>query len=604
MSRYKQIAVQDAPPSIDGEQHFAAMDMETPRELLPPGYYHSATNKRCIDGRLATRGGTVRPGFADLETLFRSRVMPFVIVGSGSYSNPNGKEARLIATPHLVYAIRDGTFPVEILIPEDVTLTAPCEFSQQFDKVLLHRGTLNVNGRAEVPAADTAASTLVWDGIDPEGFKLVTKSDPGNTVTSLIPNVDWSVNISGRAVIRFSRDSIACSDILDYSTFALGLDGNVFRVNSGTADEITAAIPYAQQSIIVGKRHSIDELTGFYGDLSQASMNVLSSTIGMCARKAAVMVGTDIIFPYDTGVYKISPVPYQNRMAVSPLPVATRRDARGNVIDPIGPLLRRINWAVADKQLAVANGVYYYWAVAIDGSTVNNAVAVLNTAKDNWESIDTWGDSEGEEEFQIDDLYVAQFQGARRVWAIDRNTKAIYVLYEGKSDLLADGEHEISDSFESRGYGAQADEQGRVLFDFKRVVIGLETWRPEVTVTAIFDGENNERLLTQVRAGLAQPITKDPAKYYQFGKLDYELNNFNGDWAAAGREDYSLPDGFYPDASMGVNPDQKQTRPEKFSLFGRGNWVSYRVENSQGQADILGIVNEAVPVGTETRRAG
>src|SRR5207253_639209 len=121
-----------------------------------------------------------------------------------------------------------------------------------------------------------------------------------------------------------------------------------------------------------------------------------------------------------------------------------------------------------------------------------------------------WKNVNGTDLLQIDDLHVTNYQGNRRVFAVDHSAKTIYVLYEGKSDMLASGQYEVRDRFETRGYATTSS-----INQFKRIEIGISTWRPSITVTQLTEKANDERLLNVAL------ITKSPAKYNIFGKPDY-----------------------------------------------------------------------------------
>ncbi len=546
--------------------------MKEDRSLLTEGYYPVGNNVRVNRGVKETRPATLTPVFAN-AVAFGS------ILGSAIYANPSGVEVMLIATPSAVYQTRAGGYPTAITVP--VTLSGNVEFSQQFDKVLLHAPSVPV--------------TLVWDGKVDTGFVIVTKSNPANTVTSVIPTVAWSVNIGNRAIVPYSPDTLAASDILDYTTFDLTLTGPKFRTLTGSADPIVGAYPYAQSSLIVGKRNSFDLITGFFGDFSQAQVQVLSASVGVMARKSCRMVGGDLFFLHDTGVHRISQV-IQDRLEAEPVPVS----------DPIQPLIRRINWLYADKSVAAVLSPYYFLAVPLDGSTYNNAVLVYNSATREWESYDTWASAAG---FRIDNLFVADFFSSRRVYAVNHGAVAIHLLYEGRLDELSfnrsTGLHtvyEIADLFETRGY-AELGSAGATTQDFKRVEIPIATWRPSITVTELTDKAGDERVLT------AAAVTKDPAKYDIAFKPDYVITNANGDFDAPGRQDYALDptQGVYPSGSIGgsngIDGDKKQTSVLRFSTKARGRYISYRIANTQGACDMAGVLCESSGAQREIRRA-
>lgn len=575
----------------EGDHAFNSMNLKADRTALQPGEVYEAINKRLARGVAETRPGTITPVWAN--------IVPFdSILGSEVYNNPNGEEVILIATPSAVVSIRCGAYPTTIPIPAGVTLAVndntpfgQIQFSQDFDKVFLE---------------GAMCGTLQWDGVSPAGFVPITNDQPDNAAVTLTPtDVPWSVNMGGRRIFPLSSpaspgplDSLGVSEILDYTVYDPILA--VFRVNAGTADPVIGAYPYMQNNLIVGKRRSIDILTNFAGDLSTAAMQIMSVQLGIVAQRSVAMLGADLMFLSDTGIYRISQV-VQNLVQAQPVPVSDR----------IEPLIKRINMAAASQAVAAVYGFYYYLAVPLDGSPVNNTVLAYNTVTDAWESYDQWNPAGN---MQIDNLLVSNYQSSRRLYAINHAEKAVHVLYEGMEDELPNGIYPVSDLLRSRAYqslptltsrfpSSGVEEFGSTAFmapqkDFKQVVVGLRTWNPSITVTAICEGADNGRVMT------ATPITKDPTQYYLFGRPDYDLTNVNDDFQMPGRQDYSVVP---PDAGVnpgsGIVPDQKQQRPELFSIKARSRWMAIDIANTQGQCDVLGILTEASGVRDQRRRA-
>ena len=165
-------------------------------------------------------------------------------------------------------------------------------------------------------------------------------------------------------------------------------------MNSGTSDAITGIYPFLTSNLIIGKTRSIDMLANIPGDLGQAfasggfaappppRMVVISSDIGVVARKSGILVGGRFMFLSDAGpggIYQMATDEHGNYV-VDPTPVS----------DAIEPLINRINWSYASKAIGSVDGRYAYWAVPIDNATYNNAVLVLNLSTGQWESLDLW----------------------------------------------------------------------------------------------------------------------------------------------------------------------------------------------------------------------
>lgn len=565
-------------PTHEGDDSFLGLNLATDRGQLAPGYYARGENVRVLEGVKTKRPGSLMPAFCNA-------VAGGVILGSGVYSNPNGDKLLLIATAADVWKVTDGGFPTAIGLPEGTTLSDTVEFSQQFDKVLLHQSS-----------DGTVGPTLVWNGTAQEGFKVRVKKDPLDAESELVPDTPWSINFGERELfpVPDAPDSFGASLIGDYSSWVSGLAGNKYRANTGTADKIVGLFGYAQGNLIVGKTESIDLFANFGGNLSGVAATNLAG-IGVAARRSWQMLSPDAIFLSRKGVYRIQQV-LQDRIQASPTPVAAYREGK-KVIDPIGPLLRRINWRFAHKIVSGIDGPYYVLAFPLDDSPVNNALAILNTVSDQWESLDTFAPLSG---MQIDNLLAFDYQGEARLYAVNNAAGTVHLLSQGKFDKTATGRHEIADIFETRGYAALGWNMATAKA-MKVVKIPLATWRPSITIQSRTERANDVHFLT------TDPITKRPWIYEVFGKEDYVLSNINNDAEEPGREDYSvtLAEGalLYMEAAPGIDFEKKQESVFKSSMSGRGRWISFRIASSQGDCDVLGVYVESAGIQRETRVA-
>src|SRR5438132_3084814 len=343
MPRYPTSQISPPPDNKDGDSVFFGMNMKTDPASLEPGFYAEAINKRCWKGKLEPRKGTLIPVFANSG-------LTGPILGSAIYSNPNGVELLLIATATQAYAIREGT-AMDTIAFNGFTMSGAVELTQQFNIVLLQQ---------------LGQPTKFWNGDPTVLFKNVTKSNTADVSTKILPSIPWSVNFGSRCVFPgYSAsvlDTVTATLILDYTTY--DPINAVVIANTGTSDNIIGFIPYANANLIVAKQRSMDLLINFLGDLTLTSATVLSSEIGLAARKAVIMAGNDVHFLSRTGVHAVSQV-FQDRIAASPVPLS----------DPIQPLLARINWP-ATGAVAASISPYDYFAVPIDGSSVNNCMLV------------------------------------------------------------------------------------------------------------------------------------------------------------------------------------------------------------------------------------
>src|SRR4029077_2787318 len=120
------------------------------------------------------------------------------------------------------------------------------------------------------------------------------------------------------------------SDIADYTSYDWTITD--FQINQGESDDLVRIFPWQQQTIFCFKRHSIYRVTGFAGDLSQATLTKLPGTLGLVGRHAACEVSGTIFFMSQSGVYTIA-----QELVNPPVP------SEFPVSEPIKPIIDSIN---------------------------------------------------------------------------------------------------------------------------------------------------------------------------------------------------------------------------------------------------------------------
>jgi hypothetical protein len=552
MSRYGAYFPKDTAPVDDGDTVFLGVNAKLSPEQLAPGYCRMAINKTFRRGMAATRKGTLTPVSHALPT--------GEVYGSGIYSDPDGSEWLLVATEDKVHQLRDGHTPRTIALPR--ALSAPVEFVQAFNRVLLFRG------------ADLGP--LEWDGKRTSAFMAVDQRRHADG-TSVIPNGSSRpglapVLMNNRLFVPTGRDQIAVSDILDYTRYDAALQQ--FNVNEGSDDVLTALYPFVQNSMLVFKDQSILLINNIYGDLSEVTLDQINREIGCVAGRSVAMLGSDVLFLSATGVYRVQQI-IQGRLQTGAVAVS----------DAIDPIIRRINWKAAVQGVAAVLGDYYYLAVPIDGSEANNAVLPFNTVTNAWEGIHQWP-----EWMRIDALHVTDWQGVKRLWAVDHDAARVHLLYEGFTDMIAGVEHAVSDRLETRGY--LLGNNGRKAL--KRVQVTMETWRPRLDLAIRTDSTGE----TMVVEGLV----KDPAVIDAFGE-SYDLINANDDHGRELREDYSAD--FAAPTFLGQNGidfNRRQISLERFATRGvQGRWASVILSSERGACDVSSIQLESAEASRNTR---
>jgi hypothetical protein len=264
------------------------------------------------------------------------------------------------------------------------------------------------------------------------------------------------------------------------------------------------------------------------------------------------------------------------------------------VSQPIQPIIDRINWAspLINICSAVLYGEYVHFTVPLDDDILPRHRIIYNATTDSWESVDTWIDTE----LTIQRLLITNYQGSRRLFGVNYLFGRIYLMDEGIMDRTeVDRENWIRDTIETRGYGNSIGGGPGSFKSFRRMTVGLKTANPSVTITSIVDGAYEEKVLTPT------PITKDPTQFYVWGHKSF--NDTTDDPTEQKRKDYSLislgyaaqdfesmdqgpilnlpPTDFQVDTTLTESMERRTIRQ-------LGRWCALRIENTQGQCNVIG----------------
>lgn len=579
MNRYATYGRLDTPPRFEGDAAFTGVDMKHDRGILPPGLLAVSQNKRLRRGSADTRGGTDVPATANAAVFAEG------FNGETVYSNPN-KDELIVLSPAggfeggFVWTIKPDTGALSRISAVQLNPApgGPVNFCQAFDKLILLQGTRGDN--------------LIWDGIDPAGFQPITKLDPADDTTALVPPCIYAQYFDGRVlyVQSYRFDEVIVSDINDPSSYDK-VYGKI-RVNAGHTDGIRALVPYSRQTVLVFQERSVHALNNITLDLSLTSQEQLNPEIGIVGPYAWAHVGIDIYFlsrPH--GIYRLSDVAAVGNR-VPPVPVSDR----------IQPIIDRINWLspYITQCSAVVDGEYLVFMVPLDNHTVPDTALVYNVVTSEWESVDQWQDPQ----FYGHRLLISNYNGSRRRFGVNEVYGRVYLFDEGLSDVTRMAyEKAILDTIETRGYGSQLGDGPGGIKTFRRLTVGIKTLNPSVSFTSIVDGAFEEKLLTPA------PITKDRTKFYTWGHPDFVAPD--SDPTEQKRQDYSfdtlgfagqdfeaLAEGVYttlPPVDMEESEVQALTQSlERRMIRQTGRWCSIRVANTQGQCNVLGVGVDAL----------
>ncbi len=547
----------DTPPTIEGDTGFFGLNMKLEPFMLAQGLLSESQNKRLRRGIAETRPGVVEPvpfNAINWETIY----------GDGIYREQDTEsEWMLIATPAGIYRMADGVYPQPIELPAGETVTGPCEFVQALGQVLLFRGV--------------DQTPLQWDGGRFIGFQLIDQSVDGTGIDP-IPNASTAELFANRLLVPVGRDGVGASDIFDFTRYDSIL--NQFKIQSGTNEKLVRIFPYSQATVVMFKDRSTYALENVSGDLTGVRLVTISRTIGCCAAKSVAMVGADAFWlsASPPGVYRLQQI-IQERLQTSAIPVS----------DAIEPLIRRINWAHASRACAVLFEEYYYLAVPLDDSTVNNAILVYNTiggpnAAGAWESVDFFA-----ADVDIASFQVTAYQGRQRLFGIDHTHGRVLLFGEGKTDRIGGDEQPIADRITTRGYT-----MGGVVSikDFNRVHVSLGTWHPTYSLSVSTDGVGESALLVEDK-------TRSRSASLVFGAPDADATNANNDHATRGREDYSVACPFQ--VGSGIRLNRVQEILERWPIRQTGRFITITMESNGGSADVRSVAIESAETERVTR---
>jgi hypothetical protein len=358
-------------------------------------------------------------------TLSDAKVSPtFLLVANGAYSQP-----ALITTPSSGFEIEDNVANVdlgstahglkkgdviEVITPNNSTLNAGDEFTVS-NVVDANEFEFFVNSD-DVDTHNNTTPVFSKRVSESLGFTHSPAPNFGayHNKRLVVPYKFEVSGTSGSSTItdRNIKDEVLISDILDSDTFDQIFAQ--FRFNAGGADFIVGFQSFANDQLIVFNRNSIHTVSNTI-NLSSASVRQVTDEVGCLARRSIEQIGSEVLFLSDNGVYGISFVDEYNLRGTA-LPLS----------EPINKTIQRINKAHADKAVSAYFDNRYYLAVPLlneDGTgtetiTENNAVIIYNFLNKQWESVDTFGDSNTT--FDILDLIVAGKGTNRAVYAINK----------------------------------------------------------------------------------------------------------------------------------------------------------------------------------------
>jgi hypothetical protein len=299
---------------------------------------------------------------------------------------------------------------------------------------------------------------------------------------------------------REIRDELIASDILDTDTYDQIYAQ--FRFSPGTADYLVGILGFADDKVVIFNRNSIHLVTLAGANADSASSQLLTSEVGLIARKSVQQIGDQIVFLSDNGVYGAS---FQDLY-----------NLRGNSVPmskPIEKTIARINKDYADKAVSAYFGNRYYLAVPLDDSVTNNAIIIFNFLNGQWESVDTVDSPT----WEVTNLIVAGNGSARSLYAINGNggVHELDARTDDKDRIIttvggSQTEGVIQGEVHTRGYNLDSLERKK----FNSMELHLESSddnTSDLTISAEFENTDAEVSYGSLAdyIGNALPISED-----------------------------------------------------------------------------------------------
>lgn len=369
----------------DGDFEFIGLNSRDNPQTLKPGYVSKSQNFRFNQGVANTRRG--------LKRLTPTSLAGIELVHATTFRNASGVDLIVLVATNAIYTYNtdtnDTSSPIAFPSGQTITPGDPVDAIQAGGYLYILRGF--------------SKTVLRWNG--------------ATTISNAtgFPNSVTGVYNANRSIVQTTTDSISVSHYLEMTSFSL-LD--VFKINDGSNDSITAIAPWVLNEFVVFMRNKIyyasvgsgAVLSGNAANVNDSYVKVAATDIGCNARKSIVQAAGGMIFMSDFGIYMMTPqsatTPEGMRMGIMGKPLSA------NIED----VMLDINQDAVANACAVYFENRYFIAVPLGDSEYNNAVLVYNFINKEWESVDTFQNG-----MDISFIVTGIYQGRRRMFYIDKD---------------------------------------------------------------------------------------------------------------------------------------------------------------------------------------
>ena len=476
-----------------------------------------------------------------------------VVLASGIYSDPDDPGSQWImmvgASAVGFYAGGKSTRSVPIT---GYTVSEQSTVVQCNNLVYIFRGS------SETP--------LYWDG-DWGGAFTVAPTPSQSAGFSIIPNSNQATFSQNRLWVINGKDSVAASDILDFTTFD---DlANDFNLSTGDSDYLVATYPFGTTTLVVFKNKSIHALTGIDGALGDVVATEITRQVGCIGINAIVSVGPDLVYMSDQNINMLSLTSTSNALQHRTLPLSQN----------ITNIFKRVNWAYANKVSMAYFDNKLFVALPLDNSAYCNTVCVYNFITEQWFGEWNFDAAIG---MAIQGWVTGVYGGIQRLHCVTESGR-IFVLVDGYYDMMGTIQAEIQSSLLTRAYrvdGAMAD-GGTFIMD-------ISTHKPTYSVTAKSSAQGYTEALVSDQ-------TYSRSQTWKSGDSAYSLTNSGDDYNRPWRKDYAWTVSDNVQCRSGFLPMALQNVRVPLRSRVRGRTISFLFENTTGFATVNGITFSAKP---------
>lgn len=395
------------------------------------------------------------------------------------------------------------------------------------------------------PGSSASPAGTVRNSITLAGQSPDTTPTSWQRVYDILPNADTALATNNRllvptaytpsttgynsAAVSYTKvDFIVATDIQD----EIHIDfTNEFRINAGSADEIVDLAKWSEDVVIVWKDKSWGVLTGVALDLTDLRLDMRSRSFGLSARGAWAEAGDNLVFMSEKRGF-----------------VNIRQSESGKLIGvdvpmsaPIQSLIDRIDWTdKAGIRLANWNS-HLYANVPVPSEAepcviVFSFVSAANLQSSAADGQQGWLPMDTGSALDVFEWFKMPCNGVERLFFLSTDGWVNLMEEAVSGDQIASATagalewEEITTQFRFAPQGAQLAR----LQTPHGAHIALETFNPNYSITAHFEGVNKTTVL-------CENVTKDNTRYTKpWNAAPWDESNGNDDHATPYREDYRV----------------------------------------------------------------